>query len=65
MTDIMSGIRDTRWAPPFVFVDRTVHMDRENAVALTMFNGEEDRFTYGGHASPRFSWSAWRSSRWR
>jgi len=52
MTDIMAGIRDTRWAPPFVFVDRIVHMDRENAVALTVFGGEEDRFTYAGHASP-------------
>lgn len=52
MTDIITGIRGTRWAPPFVFVDRIVHMDRENAVALTVFGGEEDRFTYGGHASP-------------
>lgn len=50
--DIMTGISDTRWAPPFVFIDRIVHMDRENAVALTVFGGEEDRFTYGGHASP-------------
>ena len=52
MTGIMAGIRDTRWAPPFVFVDRIVHMDRENAVALTLFGGDEDRFAYGGHASP-------------
>lgn len=52
MTDIMTGIRDTRWAPPFVFIDRIVHMDRENAVALTVFGGEEDRFTYSSHASP-------------
>src|SRR5690606_8657501 len=29
-----------------------VHMDRENAVALTVFGGEQDRFTYGSHASP-------------
>lgn len=52
MADIMSGIRHTRWAPPFVFIDRIVHMDRENAIALTVFGGEEDRFTYGGDASP-------------
>jgi hypothetical protein len=52
MTDIMAGIRNTRWAPPFVFVDRIVHMDRKNAAALTMFNGEEDRFSYDGHSSP-------------
>ena len=52
MTDIMAGIRDTRWAPPFAFVDRIVHMDRESAVALTVFGGDDDRFTYGGRASP-------------
>lgn len=52
MADLMSGIRNARWAPPFVFTDRIVHMDRENAVALTVFGGEEDRFTYGGDASP-------------
>ncbi|MGI6856233.1 hypothetical protein [Mesorhizobium sp. 1B3] len=52
MTDIMTSIRGTRWAPPFVFIDRIIHIDRENAVALTVFGGEEDRFTYGSHASP-------------
>lgn len=51
MTDIMTGIRNARWAPPFVFVDRIIHMDRENAVALTVFSDEQERFTYGGHAS--------------
>ena len=52
MTDIMTGIGNTRWAPPFVFVDRIVHMDRDSAVALSAFGGGEDRFTYGGHATP-------------
>lgn len=52
MTDIMTGISNTRWAPPFVFVDRIVHMDRDSAVALTTFGGDEERFSYGGRASP-------------
>lgn len=52
MTDIMTGIRNTSWAPPFVFIDRILHMERRTAVALTMFNGAEDRFSYGGFASP-------------
>ena len=52
MTDIMTGIRDTTWAPPFVYVDRIIHMGRCTAVALTMFNGAEDRFSYGGFTSP-------------
>src|SRR5690606_7096511 len=52
MTDIMTGISNTRWAAPFVFIDRIVHMGRENAIALTSFGNGEDRFTYGGHASP-------------
>jgi len=52
MTDIMAGIRNTKWAAPFVYVDRIVHMSRDTAVALTVFNGEEARFSYGPFTSP-------------
>lgn len=52
MTDIMTGIRNTTWAPPFVFIDEILHMDRRAAVALTVFNGEADRFSYGPFTSP-------------
>lgn len=52
MTDIMSAISKTTWAPPFVFIDRIVSMDKDTAVALTAFNGPEDRFRYGAFTSP-------------
>lgn len=46
MSDIMAGISGATWAPPFVFVDRVIHMDARTAVALTVFGGGE-RFAYG------------------
>lgn len=48
----MAGIRGATWAPPFVMIDRIVHMSSTAAVALTVFNGEEDRFSYGSFTSP-------------
>ena len=52
MTDIMAGIRNTTWAKPFVYLDQIIHMDSRSAVALTVFNGDEDRFSYGPFTSP-------------
>ncbi|MGE0340444.1 MAG: hypothetical protein AB7O79_11275 [Xanthobacteraceae bacterium] len=52
MSDILGGIKDATWAPPFIFIDRIIHMSRENAVALTSFNGGQDRFRYGSVTSP-------------
>lgn len=51
MSDIIAGIGGTTWAPPFVFVDRVIHMDARTAVALTVFGGR-DRFAYGPFTSP-------------
>ncbi len=50
--DILAGIRGVTWAPPFVMIDRIVHMSRDTAVAVTAFGGDAERFTYGGYASP-------------
>ncbi|MBX3478310.1 MAG: hypothetical protein KF910_11920 [Brevundimonas sp.] len=52
MTDIMAGIRNTTWAAPFIYIDRIIHMDRRTAVALTVFNGDKERFGYDGFVSP-------------
>jgi hypothetical protein len=52
MSSIMAGIKNTTWARPFVYVDQIVHMSRDAAVAVTVFNGEEDRFSYGAYTSP-------------
>ncbi len=48
----MGGIRGATWAPPFVMIDRIVHMSDDTAIAETAFNGDAGRFSYGGHASP-------------
>lgn len=50
--DIMAGIRGAKWAAPFVMLDRIIHMSRDTAIALTVFNGETERFTYGPYTSP-------------
>ena len=52
MTDIMAGIRGATWAPPFVYVDRIMRMDRRSAVALTVFGEGRERFSYGPFVSP-------------
>lgn len=52
MTDIMAGIRGATWAPPFVYVDRIMHMDRRSAAALTVFDEGRERFSYGSFVSP-------------
>jgi hypothetical protein len=51
-TDIMTGIKGATWAPPFVMIDRIMHMDRDRATALVVFNGEAERFSYGPFTSP-------------
>ncbi|HWK14383.1 MAG TPA: hypothetical protein VNS02_08315 [Rhizobiaceae bacterium] len=50
--DILAGIRGAKWAPPFVMIDRIIHMSSDTAVALVEFNGDAERFAYGSHASP-------------
>jgi len=49
---IMAGIRGAKWAPPFAMIDRIIHMSRDTAIALTVFNGDADRFSYGPYTSP-------------
>ena len=48
----MAGIRGATWARPFVMVDRILHMSQDTAIALTVFGGKVDRFTYGPYVSP-------------
>lgn len=49
---IMDAVRGAAWAPPFVMVDRILHMSRDTAIALTVFGGGRDRFAYGPYVSP-------------